>query len=101
MDESRRLAMRRAHTKHVDHCTCGRNVCGNGGKAVHRAMHARRKDGHYSVVHDIWKEMFPGHDGRTERVPEVSLDVATASWKRRNAEVTERIAARHAAKEQA
>jgi hypothetical protein len=41
MDESRRLAMRRAHTRHKGFCTCGMIVSGNGAKPMHAAMHER------------------------------------------------------------
>lgn len=46
MDESRRLAMRRAHARRSYHCTCGKTVHGNGGYKMHSAMHKRRSDGH-------------------------------------------------------
>jgi hypothetical protein len=49
-DSIRRLEMRRAHAKHAYTCSCGRTVYGNGGKAHHRAMHARRKDQHHYVA---------------------------------------------------
>lgn len=58
MDPSRRLAMRRAHTKHKDYCTCGKVVCGNGGKASHREMHERKGDGHHPITEDAWRAMF-------------------------------------------
>jgi len=54
MDESRRLAMRRAHTKHSSWCTCGNIVCGNGAITAHHAMHKRKGDGHKGVVRDEW-----------------------------------------------
>ena len=41
MEESRRLAMRRAHAGRKFWCTCGAIVRGNGGCASHRAMHER------------------------------------------------------------
>lgn len=56
MDESRRLAMRRAHTKHRGYCTCGRVVCGNGGIHNHGQMHKRRKDGHYFMTYSAYME---------------------------------------------
>jgi hypothetical protein len=59
MDESRRLAMRRAHTKHKTYCTCGKIVCGNGGQAMHRDMHERKGDGHHGITLDAWRAMFP------------------------------------------
>lgn len=59
MDSSRRLAMRRAHTKHKTYCTCGKVVCGNGGRAAHQAMHERRGDGHRGVTRDAFRVMFP------------------------------------------
>jgi hypothetical protein len=42
MDETRRLAMRRAHTKRSWHCTCGKVVHGNGACASHKAAHVRK-----------------------------------------------------------
>ncbi len=42
MDESRRLAMRRAHAKRANYCTCGKTVHGNGAYAAHKAMHERK-----------------------------------------------------------
>lgn len=63
MDESRRLAMRRAHVLHKTYCTCGKVVCGNGGRASHRAMHERRKDGHHGITRDAWLAMKnPGNE---------------------------------------
>jgi hypothetical protein len=63
MDESRRLAMRRAHTKHVDYCTCGATPRGNGGRAAHSAMHERRGDGHYGMTYSMWC------DAKAGRIP--------------------------------
>lgn len=42
MDETRRKAMRRAHARRANYCTCGKIVHGNGGKHAHRAMHERK-----------------------------------------------------------
>lgn len=53
--ESRRLAMRRAHTKHKSYCTCGKVVSGNGGRHAHRAMHERKSDGHYYMTYSEWE----------------------------------------------
>lgn len=50
MDESRRLAMRRAHARRASHCTCGKTVHGNGGRTAHSAMHKRKADGHYFMT---------------------------------------------------
>ena len=58
MDESRRKAIRAAHTKHIDHCSCGEVACGNGGRASHRAMHERRQDGHHALTSDEWYRRF-------------------------------------------
>lgn len=58
MDESRRLAMRRAHTKHQGFCTCGKIVCGNGGLYNHSEMHRRRGDGHRFLIPDAWLKLF-------------------------------------------
>lgn len=44
MDESRRLAMRRAHARRAYYCTCGKIVYGNGGYAAHQSMHLRKGD---------------------------------------------------------
>lgn len=55
MDEARRLAM---HTKHAEYCTCGKIVCGNGGKAGHRYIHG--------IVHDEWILRF-GTDEEKQR----------------------------------
>ncbi len=76
VDESRRLAMRRAHTKHADYCTCGRVVRGNGGRASHRHMHHVDGDGHHGVTADVWRRMFPEHDGRKTRAPSVTFEQA-------------------------
>ena len=54
MDESRRLAMRRAHTKHKSYCSCGKIVCGNGGRHSHAAMHKRKADGHRYLTYTAW-----------------------------------------------
>lgn len=51
MDESRRLAMRRAHTRRAYHCTCGKTVHGNGAYAAHKAMHVRKGE---------WRRDFTG-----------------------------------------
>lgn len=61
MDESRRLAMRRAHTEHKGYCTCGKVVSGNGGWHAHKAMHERRGEwrtagGHYYMTYSAWCE---------------------------------------------
>lgn len=58
MDESRRLAMRRAHVKYRYYCTCGRVVCGNGGRASHRTMHVRAGDGHRYITQGAWEAMW-------------------------------------------
>lgn len=79
MDEATHLRMRRGHTKHRDYCTCGRSVCGNGGRHAHREMHRRKKDGHISVIKEVWDLMFPGHDGRKSCVP--TLERGTAIYK--------------------
>ena len=54
MSESRRLAMRRAHTKHQGYCTCGKVVSGNGGIFNHGQMHRRRDDGHRFMTYSAW-----------------------------------------------
>jgi len=79
VDESRRLAIRRAHTKHRDCCTCGMVVHGNGGRYVHTEMHKRRKDGHHAVTWTIWPHMFPGHDGRKPRAAVMTVEEAVAA----------------------
>lgn len=50
MDESRRLAMRRAHARRPWYCTCGKTVHGNGGRTAHSAKHRRARDGHYYMT---------------------------------------------------
>jgi len=50
--------MRRAHVKHKGFCSCGKVVCGNGGRAAHRDMHERRGDGHRFLVEDAWVAMW-------------------------------------------
>lgn len=65
MDESRRLAMRRAHTKHKGFCTCGMIVSGNGAKPMHAAMHERRGDGHHYLLQDRWEAKFGSPLNRT------------------------------------
>lgn len=57
MNESRRLAMRKAHTRYKGYCTCGKKVSGNGGKSMHEAMHARKQDAHHFVTYEKWVEM--------------------------------------------
>jgi hypothetical protein len=69
MDESRRLAMRRAHVKHKGFCSCGRIVSGNGGQHSHSAMHERKGDGHRFLVEDIWREQFEGKPRPQRRTP--------------------------------
>jgi asparagine synthetase B (glutamine-hydrolysing) len=56
MDNTTRLRMRRAHTKHKGYCTCGKIVCGNGGLYNHREMHKRKNDGHYFMTYSAWLE---------------------------------------------
>jgi hypothetical protein len=55
MDESRRLAMRRAHARRANYCSCGKVVYGNGGRATHKAMHIRNQDGHRFMIEDRWR----------------------------------------------
>lgn len=50
MDESRRIAMRRAHVRRAWHCTCGQTVHGNGGRTSHRNKHKRANDGHHYMT---------------------------------------------------
>ena len=38
------------HAKYPHHCSCGRVVFGNGGKAQHFPMHKRRGDGHHAIT---------------------------------------------------
>lgn len=62
MDESRRLAMRRAHARRAYHCTCGKTVRGNGGYKMHGAMHKRRQDGNYfmtATAYEKWLKENP------------------------------------------
>lgn len=54
MDEVTRLRMRRAHANHAYHCTCGKTVHGNGGRAGHEYMHVQRGDGHYWLTYSAW-----------------------------------------------
>lgn len=67
MDESRRLAMRRAHTRNKEYCSCGKIVRGNGGISSHRAMHERKgewrrdftgaivnSNGHHFMAYSDW-----------------------------------------------
>lgn len=56
MDESRRLAMRRAHARRANYCTCGQTVHGNGGKAAHKAMHVRKNDGHHYMSYSAYQQ---------------------------------------------
>lgn len=51
MDESRRLAMRKAHARQPYYCTCGMTVHGNGGSAAHSAKHKREGDGHFYMTY--------------------------------------------------
>lgn len=55
MDNSRRLAMRSKHACRAYYCTCGKIVHGNGGKAMHSAMHKRNGDKHHFTI----KEQHP------------------------------------------
>lgn len=50
--------MRRAHTKHKTYCSCGKVVCGNGGRASHRDMHERKGDGHRAMFEDAWRKLW-------------------------------------------
>lgn len=56
MDEARRLAMRRAHTRHKGYCTCGKVVSGNGGIFNHRQKHERLQDDHRFMTYTAWCE---------------------------------------------
>lgn len=56
VSQSRRLAMRRAHTKHAYFCTCGMVVRGNGARHSHAQMHRRQTDGHHYITQDAWEE---------------------------------------------
>lgn len=69
MDETRRLAMRRAHTKHKGFCTCGFLVSGNGARAAHSAMHERKSDGHRYLTEDAWIAKFGSFANRANRKP--------------------------------
>lgn len=60
VSETRRLAMRRAHTKHKGFCTCGKIVSGNGAIHMHREMHRRRGDGHWYMVASLWEDVQAG-----------------------------------------
>jgi len=42
------------HAKHGFFCSCGKVVHGNGAKAMHHAMHARKQDGHRYVSRERW-----------------------------------------------
>lgn len=60
MDESRRLAMRRAHAKRAHHCTCGKTVHGNGGEHMHRVMHENKGEwrtpgGHFYMTYSEYQ----------------------------------------------
>lgn len=55
MDESRRLAMRRAHARRAWFCSCGKIVHGNGAQAAHSAMHDRKGDGHHYLIEDEYR----------------------------------------------
>jgi len=37
-------------TPYARHCSCGATVQGNGGASSHKAMHYRRRDGHYTLT---------------------------------------------------
>lgn len=69
MDESRRLAMRRANVKHKGFCSCGFVASGNGGQAAHRAMHERKGDGHHYLIERAWIAKFGSFANRTNRKP--------------------------------
>lgn len=64
MDEHRRLAMRRAHTKHSGYCTCGKIVCGNGGIYMHKQMHIRKSDGHQYLTYSAWQQRISTAQGK-------------------------------------
>lgn len=55
MDESRRLAMRRAHARQASYCTCGKTVHGNGARFTHSQMHERKADGHYYMTYSEYE----------------------------------------------
>lgn len=57
MNESRRLAMARAHTRYKHYCSCGKVVHGNGGKANHTAMHRRRGDSDHYLTEDGYRAL--------------------------------------------
>ena len=48
--------MRQAHARMAWHCTCGKIVHGNGGRANHKAMHLRRGDGHHFITEPAYDE---------------------------------------------
>lgn len=56
ISEARRLAMRRAHAKHENYCTCGKIVHGNGGAASHKAMHMRKGEVHHYMTYTAWRD---------------------------------------------
>lgn len=51
----RKLEMARAHAKYVNHCTCGKNVAGNGGKYQHSQMHKRKGDDHHYMTYSEYE----------------------------------------------
>lgn len=51
-------AKARAHAKRAHFCSCGKRVFGNGGKAGHEDMHARKRDGERWISFEEWKTKF-------------------------------------------
>jgi len=51
-----------AHAKRAHFCSCGKIVHGNGARAVHRAYHVNRQDGHTYLIEDAYYRLFPRKD---------------------------------------
>lgn len=49
----------RQHARRSYHCSCGKVVHGNGGKANHSAMHEARRDHHSFLTPDEYRRRFP------------------------------------------
>lgn len=59
MSSEGRRRRAQAHAKFAHHCTCGRIVHGNGGKAGHAYMHEQAGDGHHWTTEASFDRLFP------------------------------------------
>lgn len=55
-DHGHRQAYFTNQARHAYHCSCGKTVHGNGGRAGHMDMHERRGDDHGWLTTSQWIE---------------------------------------------